>query len=124
MQNFASRQDYTTVKGHYIPILYEGVDDSSPIDLLDGRRFYIQTYKFLLLGLLLDEDEFEVKPAIQRITQLIEIDTTTRKQSCSTTSMPNIPLQYTKSGRIVAKGSVQRVRAVSHHPQPKDGAYH
>jgi hypothetical protein len=33
-----------------------------------------------MLGYLIDEDEFEVKPAIQRITQLIEIDTTTRKQ--------------------------------------------
>jgi len=67
MKKFASRQAYTSIKGHYIPILYEGVDDSSPIDLLDGRRFYIQTYKFLLLGLLLDEDEFEVKPAINRV---------------------------------------------------------
>ena len=33
-----------------------------------------------MLGYLIDEDEFEVKPAIQRITQLIEIDTTTRRQ--------------------------------------------
>jgi hypothetical protein len=33
-----------------------------------------------MLGYLIDEDEFEVKPAIQRITQLIELDTTTRKQ--------------------------------------------
>ena len=33
-----------------------------------------------MLGYLIDEDEFEVKPAIQRITQLVEIDTTTRRQ--------------------------------------------
>jgi hypothetical protein len=32
-----------------------------------------------MLGYLIDEEEFEVKPAIQRITQLFEIDTTTRR---------------------------------------------
>jgi hypothetical protein len=33
-----------------------------------------------MLGYLIDEEEFEVKPAIQRITQLFELDTTTRRQ--------------------------------------------
>jgi hypothetical protein len=33
-----------------------------------------------MLGYLIDEDEFEVKPAIARVTQLMEIDTSTRKQ--------------------------------------------
>jgi hypothetical protein len=33
-----------------------------------------------MLGYLIDEEEFEVKPAIQRITQLIEVDTSTRRQ--------------------------------------------
>ena len=47
---------------------------------IDKRKYYIQNYDFTMLGYLIDEEEFEVKPAIQRVTQLIEIDTSTRKQ--------------------------------------------
>jgi hypothetical protein len=66
LQHFASRQDYTQVKGHYIPIVLDSIDDNSPIDTLDGRRFYMQNYKFTMLGFLIDSEEFEVKPAISR----------------------------------------------------------
>jgi hypothetical protein len=66
LQKFSSRQAYTSVKGHYIPIILEGIEDNSPIDTVDGRRFYIQNYKFLMLGILIDSEEFEVKPAISR----------------------------------------------------------
>lgn len=66
LQNFASRQDYTMVKGHYIPIILDSIEDNSPIDTIDGRRFYLQTYKFIMLGFIIDSDEFEVKPAVSR----------------------------------------------------------
>lgn len=66
LQKFSSRQAYTSVKGHYIPIILEGIEDNSPIDTIDGRRFYIQNYKFIMLGILIDSEEFEVKPAISR----------------------------------------------------------
>jgi hypothetical protein len=76
MERFSSRQDYTTVKGHYIPIILEKIDDSSPIDSIDGRRFYVQNYQFVMLGFLIDSDEFEVKPAINRVLLLTEfVDT-------------------------------------------------
>ena len=67
LQNFASRQDYTMVKGHYIPIVLDTIEDNSPIDTIDGRRFYIQNYKFTMLGFIIDSDEFEVKPAVSRL---------------------------------------------------------
>lgn len=67
LQKFSSRQSYTTVKGHYIPIVLDSVDDSTPMDSLDNRRFYIQNYKFTMLGILIDSDEFEVKPALSRM---------------------------------------------------------
>lgn len=67
LQKFSSRQSYTTVKGHYIPIVLETIDDNTPMETLDGRRFYIQNYKFILLGILIDSDEFEVKPALSRM---------------------------------------------------------
>ena len=36
------------------------------MELIDGRRFYMQNYKCTMLGFLIDSDEFEVKPAISR----------------------------------------------------------
>lgn len=66
LQKFSSRQAYTTVKGHYIPIILDSIDDNTPMDTLDGRRFYMQNYKFTMLGFLIDSEEFEVKPAISR----------------------------------------------------------
>lgn len=72
MQKFASRQAYTMVKGHYIPIVLDKVEDNSPIEQIDARRFYSQNYTFTLLGFLIDEEEFEVKPAISRFFLLNE----------------------------------------------------
>ena len=66
LQKFSSRQAYTTVKGHYVPIVLERIDDNTPVDL-ESRRFYLQTYTFTLLGFLIDEQEFEIKPAVSRL---------------------------------------------------------
>jgi len=79
MQTFSSRQAYTFIKGQYVPIILDNVSDESQMTM-DARKYYVQNYDFTMLGYLIDEDEFEVKPAIQRITQLIELDTTTRRQ--------------------------------------------
>lgn len=79
MQTFASRQAYTFIKGQYVPIILDNVSDDSQMTL-ESRKYYVQNYDFTMLGYLIDEEEFEVKPAIQRVTQLIEMDTTTRKQ--------------------------------------------
>jgi hypothetical protein len=72
LQKFSSRQSYTTVKGHYIPIILDRISDNSPIDSLDSRRFYLQTYEFTMLGFLIDAEEFEIKPAIARAMLLYE----------------------------------------------------
>lgn len=72
MQRFTSRQDYTIVKGHYIPIVLERIEDNTPMESLDGRRFYVQNYQFTMLGFLIDSEEFEVKPAINRVLLLAE----------------------------------------------------
>jgi hypothetical protein len=78
MQNFSSRQDYTTIKGHYVPLVLERIEDNTPMDTIDGRRFYVQNYQFVLLGFLIDSDEFEVKPAINRAILLTEFVDTKR----------------------------------------------
>jgi len=72
MQKFASKQAYTNIKGHYIPIILESIADNSPIENIDSRRFYLQTYTFVMLGLLIDNEEFEVKPAISRALLMTE----------------------------------------------------
>ena len=66
LQKFSSRQSYTKVKGHYVPIVLENISDNSPIESIDSRRFYKQTYTFTMLGFLIDDEEFDVKPAINR----------------------------------------------------------
>jgi len=80
LREFASRQAYTTVKGHYIPIIMDNISDES-VNELEKRRYYMQNYDFTLLGFLIDEDEFEVKPAISRSLALIETDSSLPKKS-------------------------------------------
>lgn len=72
LQKFSSRQSYTTVKGHYIPIILDRITDQSPIEALENRRFYLQTYEFTMLGFLIDAEEFEIKPAISRLLLVTE----------------------------------------------------
>ena len=79
MQTFSSRQAYTFIKGQYVPIIMNNVSDESQMNM-DSRKYYVQSYDFTMLGYLIDEEEFEVKPAIQRVTQLIEMDTSSRKR--------------------------------------------
>ncbi len=74
LTEFASRQSYSKIKGHYIPIIFNDVNDSTPINELDGRRFYVQTYNFTMLGYILDSEDFEVTPSVSRALLLSEYD--------------------------------------------------
>ena len=69
METFASRQAYQVIKGHYIPIINDGFTDESSLDL-EKRKYYIQKYEFTMMGFLMDENEFEVSPAISRTFQM------------------------------------------------------
>jgi hypothetical protein len=72
VQTFASRQAYTKIEGHYIPIIMNNISDESVIEI-QRRRFYIQNYEFTMLGFLLDPDEFEVAPAVSRVFNSFEV---------------------------------------------------
>lgn len=77
---FASRQAYAQIKGHYIPIINNSISDESVMEL-EKRKYYIQNYEFTMLGFLIDEDEFEVSPAVSRVLQVVEFEQgTTKKQ--------------------------------------------
>jgi hypothetical protein len=73
IEKFSSRQAYTVIKGHYIPIVMGGITDESVMDM-EKRKYYIQSYEFTMLGFLIDEDEFEVTPAINRTLEVFETD--------------------------------------------------
>lgn len=80
LEKFASRQAYSVIKGHYIPIVMNNISDESVMEI-EKRKYYIQNYDFTMLGFLMDEDEFEVSPAISRILQVVEFDSgVTKKQ--------------------------------------------
>jgi len=72
LQNFASRQAYTNIKGHYIPVILNNISDESVLDI-DRRKYYIQNYEFTMLGFLMDEEEFEVSPGVSRTLTMFEI---------------------------------------------------
>jgi len=79
LQKFTSREAYTFVKGHYIPIVMNSIGDESQIDT-EERRYYQQNYQFQLQGFLLDEEEFEVKPAISRSLVMFGFDEKDRQK--------------------------------------------
>ena len=74
IETFASRQAYTQIKGHYIPIIFDDITDESVMEM-EKRKYYIQTYNFTLQGFLMDENEFEVKPAISRTFAFLSTET-------------------------------------------------
>lgn len=74
MRKFQSKQYYITPKGHPMPVHLEGVSDESNIDDFENRRFYVQQFEMKLLGYILDEDDFEVVPTINRTYVFLELD--------------------------------------------------
>lgn len=83
MQKFTSKQAYRQIKGHYIPIIMEGVGDES-VKEIAKRKYYIVNYTFIMKGLLIDESEFKVSPAITRQVSLFETETRTRSRKVNT----------------------------------------
>lgn len=79
LEKFASRQAYCNIKGHYIPIVMSNITDESITDV-EKRKYYVQSYEFIMLGFLIDEEEFEVSPAISRQLTLFEVDLRTPKR--------------------------------------------
>lgn len=89
MQTFTSKQAYTQIKGHYIPITMDGVADESAKEL-EKRRYYIASYTFIMKGLLIDEAEFQISPAITRQVTLFETEDKVKTKRVNTQpSRPN-----------------------------------
>ena len=79
IEKFSSLQSYQVIKGHYIPIKLTNITDESVMDA-EKRKYYIQSYEFLMMGFLIDENEFTVTPGINRTLQVLEVDTYKRRK--------------------------------------------
>ena len=74
MQAFQSRQKYINCNGHYFPIVLETIGDESTIDQFEQKRFYVQNFEMQLQGYIMDEEDYEVTPAIKRVVQVFETE--------------------------------------------------
>jgi len=70
---FQSRQYYINVSGHPMPIHLEKIGDESQVDDFDRRRFYVQHFEMKILGYILDEDDYEFVPTINRMIVFTEL---------------------------------------------------
>ena len=109
MQTFTSRQAYTFVKGHYVPIVLQSTGDESVVDT-DERRYYQQNYQLQLQGFLIDEDEFEVKPAISRALLFYDFSNEDRKRDRE--SLP--PSNPSTVKRTVNFGTADTVKTITY----------
>ena len=71
---FQSRQCYINVNGHPMPLHLETIGDESNIEDFENRRFYVQMFEMKLLGYILDEEDYEVVPTINRSVLTMEVD--------------------------------------------------
>ena len=112
LQKFSSRQAYTQIKGHYIPIIMDNVSDESVMDV-EKRKYYIQSYDFTMMGFLMDEDEFEVKPGVERVFQLFEttqgIDNRKRKSLSDNPKNYNTTIEFVDENVSVTKRFYDKV---------------
>jgi hypothetical protein len=112
LQKFSSRQAYTQIKGHYIPIIMDNVSDESVMDV-EKRKYYIQSYDFTMMGFLMDEDEFEVKPGVERVFQLYEItqgnDNRKRKSLSENPKNYNTTIEFVDGNVLVTKRFYDKV---------------
>lgn len=73
MTKFQALQAYSEVNGHYIPITLDSTSDESEVKDLQGKRFYIQLYKFKSQGFIIDPKDFEITPMISRVFVMTEV---------------------------------------------------
>ncbi len=72
-KTFQARQSYLNVNGHPMPLHLESIGDESNIEDFENRRFYVQMFELKLLGYILDEDDFEITPTLNRAVLSYEI---------------------------------------------------
>ncbi len=72
-KTFQSRQSYLNVNGHPMPLHLESIGDESNIEDFENKRFYVQMFEMKLLGYILDEEDFEIIPTLNRSVLTYEL---------------------------------------------------
>jgi hypothetical protein len=103
---FNARQYYIWPNGHPMPVTLESVGDESNIDDFENRRFYVQPFEMLLAGYILDENDFEVIPTINRAMVMSEISADPAK---ARTSEKNV---NTRGPIVAVQGNVRVVNTI------------
>jgi hypothetical protein len=85
----------------------DDVSDESVMEL-EKRKFYMQSYSFTLMGFLIDENEFQVKPAVSRTLALFEVNTgnkrvSKKKQIPENTKNISLKLSYEPGQTTITK---------------------
>ena len=90
----------------------DNVSDESVMDV-EKRKYYIQSYDFTMMGFLMDEDEFEVKPGVERIFQLYEVtegnDNRKRKSPSDNPKNYNTTIEFVDEDVLVTKRFYDKV---------------
>lgn len=72
-KTFSSRQHYVFPNDHPMPLHLENIGDESSVSDFEERRFYVQNFEFTLLSYILDEKQYKVIPAVDRIVLTTDI---------------------------------------------------
>lgn len=73
MRQFQDNQFYINVKGHYMPVFLQSSSDESETDI-EKVNYLIRIHNINLRGFIINEDDFEIVRANQRIVKITEID--------------------------------------------------
>jgi hypothetical protein len=73
MRQFQDRQFYVNVKGHYMPVFLKGSSEEHETDM-EKTNFLVRIHNISLRGFIIDENDFEIVRANERIIKVTEID--------------------------------------------------
>jgi len=100
---FNSIQFYVRVNGHPMPITLESIGDESNIEDFEKRRFYVQPFEMKLAGYILDEDQFEVIPAVNRAIAVFE--------TSDSAMQPSLRVKADKANNLISFEIIYKPRA-------------
>jgi len=85
---FSSRQHYIFPNDHPMPLHLENIGDESSVSDFEDRRFYVQNFEFTLLSYILDEKQYKIIPAIDRVVLTTDVGFTEPKIKYQTDISP------------------------------------
>ena len=73
MRQFQDKQLYLNIKGHYMPLILASSSDESESDI-EKSNYLIRIHNVTLKGFIINEEDFEITRANERIVKISEIN--------------------------------------------------